>query len=73
MLARLIARDRGDHSVVVSLYQKSMVSVAVAAQVLDKENKSDFVVDWLYSQYHYSHPTLAERLAAIQKAASKVL
>jgi STE24 endopeptidase len=44
-----------------------------ALKILDKENKSDFVVDRLYSQYHYSHPTLAERLRAIQKASSKVL
>jgi STE24 endopeptidase len=44
-----------------------------ALKILDKENKSDFVVDSLYSQYHYSHPPLAERLKAIQSAAKKLL
>lgn len=44
-----------------------------ALKILDTENKSDFVVDRLYSQYHYSHPPMAERLRAISKAAKKVL
>lgn len=44
-----------------------------ALKSLDKENKSDFVVDRLYSQYHYSHPPLVERLRAIQAAAKKAL
>eukprot|EP00892_Ulva_mutabilis_P010597 jgi/Ulvmu1/790/UM010_0164.1 len=44
-----------------------------ALKNLDKENKSDFVVDRLYSQYHYSHPPLVERLRAIQAAAKKVV
>lgn len=44
-----------------------------ALKNLDKENKSDFVVDRLYSQYHYSHPPLVERLRAIQTAAKKVV
>jgi STE24 endopeptidase len=29
-----------------------------ALRVLEKENKSDFVVDTLYSSYHYSHPPM---------------
>lgn len=44
-----------------------------ALKILDKENKSDFVVDGLYSQYHYSHPPLSERLKAIHAAAKKLL
>ena len=44
-----------------------------ALKILDKENKSDFVVDPLYSQYHYSHPPLGERLKAIHAAAKKLL
>jgi Peptidase family M48 len=44
-----------------------------ALKVLDKENKSDFVVDRLYSQYHYSHPPMPERLRAIAAAAKKAL
>ena len=44
-----------------------------ALKVLDKENKSDFVVDRLYSQYHYSHPPMAERLRAIAESAKKAL
>ena len=44
-----------------------------ALKVLDKENKSDFVVDKLYSTYHYSHPSLAERLRAISLNAKKML
>lgn len=44
-----------------------------ALKILDKENKSDFVVDSLYSQYHYSHPPLGERLKAIHAAAKKLL
>jgi STE24 endopeptidase len=44
-----------------------------ALKILDKENKSDFVVDWFFSQYHYSHPPLIERLRAIARAAKKAL
>ena len=44
-----------------------------ALKLLDKENKSDFVVDRFYSQYHYSHPPLAERLRALAGAAKKTL
>ncbi len=35
---------------------------------MQKENKSSMSVDPLYSAYHYSHPPLEERLAAIDKA-----
>ena len=44
-----------------------------ALKILDKENKSDFVVDRLYSTYHYSHPPMAERLRAIGEKAKKLL
>ena len=37
-----------------------------ALKILDKENMSDFVVDPLYSAYHYSHPPMVERLRAIE-------
>jgi len=30
------------------------------------KNLSTVWVDWLYSAYHYSHPTLTERLKAIE-------
>jgi STE24 endopeptidase len=33
------------------------------------ENLSSFVVDPYYSMYHNSHPTLTERLAAIDEIA----
>jgi STE24 endopeptidase len=33
------------------------------------ENLSSFVVDPYYSMYHNSHPTLTERLAAIDQIA----
>lgn len=34
------------------------------------ENLDNFVPDWLYSSYHYSHPPLVERLKAIRSASS---
>ena len=33
---------------------------------LHVENLSTVWVDWLYSAYHHSHPTLTERLKAIE-------
>ncbi len=39
--------------------------------VLDKENKGPPNVDELYSAYHYSHPPLPERLAAIDAGMKK--
>jgi STE24 endopeptidase len=52
---------------------KHAESLQEALKILDTENKSDFVVDRFYSQYHYSHPPMAERLRAIAEAAKKVL
>lgn len=52
---------------------KHATKLSEALKILDKENKSDFVVDSLYSQYHYSHPPLSERLRAINAAAKKML
>ena len=34
---------------------------------LQKENKGVMTPDRLYSAYHYSHPPLVERLAALDK------
>jgi STE24 endopeptidase len=34
---------------------------------LHKDNLSFPVSDWLYSTWHYSHPPLLERLAALDK------
>lgn len=34
---------------------------------LHVENLSTVWVDWLYSAYHHSHPTLTERLRALEK------
>ncbi|KZV98886.1 metalloendopeptidase [Exidia glandulosa HHB12029] len=34
---------------------------------LHRENLSSVWVDWLYSTWHHSHPTLAERLKALEK------
>jgi STE24 endopeptidase len=44
-----------------------------ALRVLEKENKTDPVVDSLYSSYHYSHPPMQERIQAIQAAVQKTL
>jgi STE24 endopeptidase len=38
---------------------------------LDKENKGAVCTDSLYSAYHYSHPPLVERLAAIDAGTKK--
>jgi len=40
---------------------------------LHVENLSTVWVDWLYSAYHHSHPTLTERLKALEgyQAAAK--
>jgi STE24 endopeptidase len=38
---------------------------------LDKENKGAVNTDPLYSAYHYSHPPLLERLAAIDAGMKK--
>ncbi|KAI7842551.1 hypothetical protein COHA_003788 [Chlorella ohadii] len=44
-----------------------------ALLVLDKENKGALASDPLYSAYHYSHPPLVERLAALDAAGKKAL
>ena len=44
-----------------------------ALKKLEQENKSDFVVDPLFSAYHYSHPPLAERLRALAAKAKKTI
>lgn len=51
---------------------RSGTSLVEALKILDKENKSDFVVDPLYSAYHYSHPPLVERLRAIEKGMQQI-
>jgi STE24 endopeptidase len=42
-----------------------------ALKVLDRGNTSDFVVDPLFSQYHYSHPPIAERIQAMAASAKE--
>lgn len=38
---------------------------------MEEQNKQTMNVDSLYSAYHYSHPHLVERLAAIDAALKK--
>merc|ERR1711964_244058 len=38
---------------------------------MTRENKHEVNIDKLYSAYHYSHPPLVERLAAIKEALAK--
>merc|ERR1712096_34345 len=40
---------------------------------MNKESKGGFNIDNLYSAYHYSHPPMVERLAAIEEALAKEL
>lgn len=40
---------------------------------LHAENLSTVWVDWLYSAYHHSHPTLTERLKGLEKYGSEGL
>lgn len=40
--------------------------LARALVTLHVENLSTVWVDWLYSAYHHSHPTLTERLRALE-------
>jgi STE24 endopeptidase len=40
---------------------------------LHVENLSTVWVDWLYSAYHHSHPTLTERLKALEEYGSEGL
>jgi len=39
---------------------------------LHRDNKSNLCVDWLYSAYNYSHPTLKERLENITKLEKEI-
>ncbi|KZO97268.1 metalloendopeptidase [Calocera viscosa TUFC12733] len=45
--------------------------LADALTKLHVKNLSTLHVDWLYSAYHYSHPTLPERLKAMDKLEAK--
>ncbi|PWN31016.1 putative zinc metallo-protease [Jaminaea rosea] len=58
------------------LAQSTQTSYAELLQValikLHKQNLSSMHYDWLYSAYHHSHPTLPERLAALEKHAGAV-
>ena len=40
--------------------------LGAALVTLHVENLSTVWVDWLYSAYHHSHPTLTERLKALE-------
>jgi len=39
--------------------------LSVALVKISKENSSTILIDHLYSAYHYDHPTLVERLVAM--------
>jgi len=43
-------------------YQKELAKSLIKLQV---QNLSTMDADWMYASYHYSHPILAERLAAL--------
>ncbi|EXJ79374.1 STE24 endopeptidase [Capronia epimyces CBS 606.96] len=49
-------------------FQKELASSLVKLQV---QNLSTMDADWMYASYHYSHPILAERLAALGWKSSK--
>jgi len=42
-----------------------------ALKVLTKENKGELNPDWLYAWYHYSHPTITERITNIENEEKK--
>ncbi|EJT98151.1 hypothetical protein DACRYDRAFT_118896 [Dacryopinax primogenitus] len=62
-------------------YQADAFAVAMGGEMkqrlgdalvkLHVKNLSTLHVDWLYSAYHYSHPTLPERLRAMDKLEAK--
>ncbi|KAH7103466.1 peptidase family M48-domain-containing protein [Auriculariales sp. MPI-PUGE-AT-0066] len=41
--------------------------LGTALIAIHRENKATLWVDWLYSTWHHSHPTLVERLKALEK------
>lgn len=43
-------------------YQKELAKSLIKLQI---QNLSTMDADWLYASYHYSHPILPERLAAL--------
>ena len=49
-------------------YQKELARSLIKLQV---QNLSTMDADWMYASYHYSHPILAERLAALGWKTSK--
>ena len=49
-------------------YQKDLAKSLIKLQV---QNLSTMDADWMYASYHYSHPILAERLAALGWKSSK--
>lgn len=49
-------------------FQKELARSLIKLQV---QNLSTMDADWLYASYHYSHPILAERLAALGWKSSK--
>ena len=49
-------------------YQKDLARSLIKLQV---QNLSTMDADWMYASYHYSHPILAERLAALGWKGSK--
>ncbi|KAI1619434.1 STE24 endopeptidase [Exophiala viscosa] len=49
-------------------YQKELARSLIKLQV---QNLSTMDADWMYASYHYSHPILAERLAALGWKGSK--
>jgi len=49
-------------------YQKELAKSLIKLQV---QNLSTMDADWMYASYHYSHPILAERLAALGWESSK--
>lgn len=49
-------------------FQKELSRSLIKLQV---QNLSTMDADWMYASYHYSHPILAERLAALGWKGSK--
>ena len=49
-------------------FQKELAKSLIKLQV---QNLSTMDADWMYASYHYSHPILAERLAALGWKGSK--
>ena len=49
-------------------YKKELAKSLIKLQV---QNLSTMDADWMYASYHYSHPILAERLAALGWKTSK--